>query len=245
MTTPPLTEIWVYLSATPLLWLALTLLAYLAAFELHRRLHFNPLANPVLIAVVLLVCTLYLTATPYDRYFDGAQFVHFLLGPATVALAVPLYGQLQRLKSMALPIVAALVAGSLTAALSALPDRRRVGREPADDALVGAQVGDHPDRHGNRRKDGWPAFTGGGAGDPHRHSRCGGGLGADESAAGAGRSGNGLCAGPGLARHRYRAGVSDRADRRRLRSPGNGPERPFTAVSLPWLLPLLEGLFVR
>ena len=119
MISPPLTEIWVYLSATPLLWLALTLLAYLAAFALHRRLHFNPLANPVLIAVVLLVSTLYLTGTPYGRYFDGAQFVHFLLGPATVALAVPLYGQLERLKKMALPVLAALVAGSLCAALSA------------------------------------------------------------------------------------------------------------------------------
>jgi len=119
MITPPLTEIWVYLSATPLLWLALTLVAYLAAFALHRRLNFNPLANPVLIAVVLLVSTLYLTGTPYSRYFDGAQFVHFLLGPATVALAVPLYGQLERLKKMAFPVLAALLAGSLAAALSA------------------------------------------------------------------------------------------------------------------------------
>lgn len=119
MNIAPLQDAWVYLSANPLLWLTLTLLAYVLAFEIHRRTGFHALANPVLLAIVLLVAVLYATATPYSRYFEGAQFVHFLLGPATVALAVPLYGQLPRLTRMAFPILVALVAGSLTAALSA------------------------------------------------------------------------------------------------------------------------------
>ena len=75
-----------------------------------------PLANPVAIAVAILVLVLLLTDTPYKTYFDGAQFVHFLLGPATVALAIPLYAQLARLRSMLVPALVALVAGSLTAA---------------------------------------------------------------------------------------------------------------------------------
>ena len=92
MISPPLTEIWVYLSATPLLWLALTLLAYLAAFALlHRRLHFNPLANPVLIAVVLLVSPCISPGRLTDVILTARSSLHFLLGPATVALAVPLY----------------------------------------------------------------------------------------------------------------------------------------------------------
>jgi predicted murein hydrolase (TIGR00659 family) len=74
----------------------------------------------VLIAVVLLVALLQLTHTPYDTYFSGAQFVHFLLGPATVALAIPLYGQFQRLVGLAGPLLLALVGGSLTAMLSAV-----------------------------------------------------------------------------------------------------------------------------
>lgn len=119
MIIAPLQDAWVYLSANPLLWLTLTLLAYVLAFEIYRRSGFHALANPVLIAIVLLVAVLYATATPYARYFEGAQFVHFLLGPATVALAVPLYGQLPRLTRMAFPVLVALVAGSLTAALSA------------------------------------------------------------------------------------------------------------------------------
>lgn len=118
--TPRLTEIWVYLAASPLLGLTLTLLAYQGAYWLHRRAGGHPLANPVLLAVAALVGFLWLTDTSYQTYFDGAQFVHFLLGPATVALAIPLYAQLGRLKRLALPLLVSLVIGSLTAALSAV-----------------------------------------------------------------------------------------------------------------------------
>lgn len=117
---PQFSEIWVYLSASPLLGLSMTLLAYQGAFWLYRRSGQNPLANPVLIAVSLLVLFLTLTATRYETYFAGAQFVHFLLGPATVALAIPLYTQFKRIRTMLLPVIAGLLAGSLTAVLSAV-----------------------------------------------------------------------------------------------------------------------------
>lgn len=118
--TPRLSEIWVYLSASPLLWLTATLLAYQLAYFLFRRSGGHPLANPVAVAVLIIVLTLTLTGTPYQTYFDGAQFVHFLLGPATVALAVPLHAQRERLKRMLLPLALALLAGSATAAASAM-----------------------------------------------------------------------------------------------------------------------------
>lgn len=124
-------EIWVYLSATPLLGLTLTLGAYLAAHWVYRASRQHPLANPVLLAVGALVLLLSATGTPYQTYFDGAQFVHFLLGPATVALAVPLYAQWRRLRSMALPLLAALFAGSVTAALSAIAMGKLLGASPA------------------------------------------------------------------------------------------------------------------
>ena len=113
-------EIWVYLSATPLLGLTVTLLAYQGAYWLYERANFHPLLNPVAWSVALLVALLVTTGTPYATYFDGAQFVHFLLGPATVALAVPLYAQLGKLKRLALPLSVALLAGSLTAIASAV-----------------------------------------------------------------------------------------------------------------------------
>lgn len=118
--SPRIADIWVYLSASPLLGLTLTLLAYQAAYWLYQRAGFNPLLNPVLLAIMMLVAALLVTDTPYAPYFDGAQFVHFLLGPATVALAVPLYLQFERLRRLALPLAGALLAGSVTAIISAV-----------------------------------------------------------------------------------------------------------------------------
>ncbi len=115
-----LSDIWVYLAASPLLGLTVTLLAYQAAHWVHLRANMSPFANPVALSIALLVAILWFTDTPYATYFDGAQFVHFLLGPATVALAVPLYANLARLKRELLPIIGALVAGALTAAVSAM-----------------------------------------------------------------------------------------------------------------------------
>lgn len=118
--TPGISELWVYLAASPLLGLTVTLLAYQVAFWLYQRSGANPLANPVLIAVSALVVFLTLTGTSYETYFAGAQFVHFLLGPATVALAIPLYTQFRRVRAMLLPVIVGLLAGSLTAVLSAV-----------------------------------------------------------------------------------------------------------------------------
>ncbi|MCG3188820.1 MAG: Inner membrane protein YohK [Burkholderiaceae bacterium] len=117
---PNLNAIWVYLAATPLLGLTVTLLAYQAALGIYARTRFSPLANPVLIAVALLVALLQITGTPYATYFEGAQFVHFLLGPATVALALPLYRQWPKLRRAALPLLGGLIAGSVTAIASAV-----------------------------------------------------------------------------------------------------------------------------
>lgn len=115
-----LNQTWVYLSASPLFWLTMTLVAYQLASMIYRRSGQRALANPVLISVVLLVTLLMATGTPYHQYFEGAQFVHFLLGPATVALAIPLYGQCRKLLSMAAPLTIALIGGSLMAMLSAV-----------------------------------------------------------------------------------------------------------------------------
>jgi len=118
--TPALRDIWVYLAATPLLWLTATLLAYWAAFRLHERAGRAPLLNPVALAVAALVLVLSVSGTSYEAYFEGAQFVHFLLGPAIVALAVPLYAHRRTIAASLLPMAAALLAGSIVAVLSAL-----------------------------------------------------------------------------------------------------------------------------
>lgn len=113
-------QLWVYLAADPLLGLTLTLAVYVGALRVFRALGGHPLANPVLIAVLVLSVLLYTTGTSYQDYFEGAQFVHFMLGPATVALAVPLYRQWHRVRRSAMSVLVALVCGSLTAAVSAV-----------------------------------------------------------------------------------------------------------------------------
>jgi len=112
--------LWVYLRASPLLWLTATLAAYVVADGIQKRLGRHPLANPVLMAVLMLVAILQVSGTPYATYFDGAQFVHFMLGPATVALAVPLATKAREVKRLLLPMVVAVIAGSLTAIVSAV-----------------------------------------------------------------------------------------------------------------------------
>ena len=115
-----LADVWVYLSATPLLGLTITLLVYQTAFVLYRRSGFHSLAHPVGLSVIALGSLLWATGTPYARYFEGAQFVHFLLGPATVALAVPLVEQLTRIKRLWLPMLGALLVGTLAATATAV-----------------------------------------------------------------------------------------------------------------------------
>jgi predicted murein hydrolase (TIGR00659 family) len=131
MSEAPLNDIWVYLAASPLLWLTATLVCYLSAIRLYRFVGENPLLNPVAISVALLIGLLMITRTPYQTYFNGAQFVHFLLGPATVALAIPLYRQRERLRTLAAPILIALPVGVLTAALSAIWLGTLCGADPA------------------------------------------------------------------------------------------------------------------
>ena len=113
-------SLWVYLSRTPLLWLSVTLLAYGMTDSFSKKLNRHPLANPVLLAILIIAGLLRLTGTPYRTYFEGAQFIHFLLGPATVALAFPLYEHRETVKRALLPMMVALIAGSITAFVSAV-----------------------------------------------------------------------------------------------------------------------------
>lgn len=115
-----LSTIWVYLSASPLLGLTMTMLVYVLAYRLYVFANSTPLLNPVITTIAVLITVLMHTGTSYEAYFEGGQFVHFLLGPATVALAVPLYQQFSKLKKVWLPVTIALVSGVTIAALSSV-----------------------------------------------------------------------------------------------------------------------------
>ncbi len=108
----PLAEVWVYLAATPLFGLTLTLATYVVADRVSQKSGRHPLANPVLWTVLAIILVLTASGTPYRRYFEGAQFVHFLLGTATVALAVPLARLWPELRARAPTLLLALLLGA-------------------------------------------------------------------------------------------------------------------------------------
>ena len=113
-------QLWVYLSTTPLFGLTATIVTYALAQALYLRLGQAPWANPVLWTVLVLAVLLTLSGTPYPRYFSGAQFIHFLLGPAVVALAWPLWQRRGELRRRAAAILLAGLAGGAAAGASAV-----------------------------------------------------------------------------------------------------------------------------
>lgn len=117
---PKFVELWVYLSATPLFGLTATLVVYVLAQTVFSHVQQAPWANPVLWTVVVLASGLLLTGIPYPTYFAGAQFIHFLLGPAVVALAWPLWLRRTELRQRWGRLLMAALAGGFTASGSAL-----------------------------------------------------------------------------------------------------------------------------
>lgn len=113
-------ELWVYLSATPLFGLTATIVTYVLAQTVYLRLNQAPWANPVLWTVLVLAALLTVSDTPYPTYFAGAQFIHFLLGPAVVALAWPLWQRRLEVRRRAVAILLAALLGGTVAALSAV-----------------------------------------------------------------------------------------------------------------------------
>ena len=110
-------SIWVYLQAEPLFWLTLTIGSYLMADFIYRKSNLFPLLNPVAISVLIVSLTLVSFNIDYERYFDGAKFIHFLLGPATVALAIPIYKKWNLIISNSKAIFLSLMVGSIFAIL--------------------------------------------------------------------------------------------------------------------------------
>ena len=117
---PGHSDVFVYLAATPLSWLTVTLIAYLLADRISMAGGRHPALNIVALATLFIILLLKATGASYETYFAGAQFIHFLLGPATVALAIPLYRNFDRVKASASPILGALLVGSVIAIVSAV-----------------------------------------------------------------------------------------------------------------------------
>lgn len=108
-----------WFSTSPLMGLSTTLIVYVLAYRGWIASKLHPLCHPVLVSVAVLGTGLVATGTPYATYFNGAQIIHLLLGPATVALAIPLYRQLPALRRSMAAIGLSLLIGCLVGITSA------------------------------------------------------------------------------------------------------------------------------
>ncbi len=131
----PLSQLWVYLSADPLCALALTISAYYISSYLYEKSGRNPLVNPVAIAVVLVLLGISWLDMPYEKYFKGAQFIHFLLGTATVSLAIPIYQGFNALRGKVSAIAIVIVTGGTVSVVSAVGFATWLG---AGDNIIGS-----------------------------------------------------------------------------------------------------------
>lgn len=109
-----------HLASLPATWLLATLAAYRLALAVHRRSGGSAWLHPVAVATLILVTLLLLTGVDYATYFEGGRYIHVLLGPATVALAVPLYHQLARLRRDWVALLAGALIGSAAAVVIAM-----------------------------------------------------------------------------------------------------------------------------
>jgi putative effector of murein hydrolase len=100
------------------LWTAVTVAAYSVGLTARRFARRHPLANPVLIAMALTIAILRLTQTPYADYLAASWPIVFLLGPATVALGVPLAANFGPLRRSMGAVLIALSAGAAAALLT-------------------------------------------------------------------------------------------------------------------------------
>lgn len=109
-----------YVMNTPLSWIIITLSAYKIGIIIYEKTGKNALLQPIVIAYVIMLPILIMAQIPYKQYFESVSILHFFLGPATVALALPLYKNLKLIQSYFLPILITLVAGGIFTILSAI-----------------------------------------------------------------------------------------------------------------------------
>lgn len=111
---------------TPIFGILLSVVCYEIGIFVQRKTK-NPILNPLLIAIILVIAVLLVLDIPKETYDLGGSYILFLLGPATVVMVVPLYKQINLLKKDWLPILVGILAGSATSVLSVIGLTRLFG----------------------------------------------------------------------------------------------------------------------
>ncbi len=109
-------EQWTY---HPWFGIILTVGIWIVARWARRRAN-TPLLDPVMLTIVAIIGVLLLAKVPFEAYNRGGQVLAFLLGPSVVALAVPFYRRLEKIKRNLVPILISVLIGSITGIASAV-----------------------------------------------------------------------------------------------------------------------------
>lgn len=113
-------SMWQHFQVFPVLWLVVTLAVFLLASWINAKAGKTPFLHPVLVSLSLIIVVLKVTETEYTTYMEGGRYIHLLLGPAVVALAVPLYDNLATVKKLLVPLLVGCVSGAVIASASAI-----------------------------------------------------------------------------------------------------------------------------
>lgn len=109
-----------YITSTPLIWLILTLGSFKLGIIIYEKCNKHTLLQPIIIAYSIIMSVLFISGVSYEEYFKGVEIIHFFLGPATVALALPLYNNLKYIKSLFIPILITLIVAGVFSILIAV-----------------------------------------------------------------------------------------------------------------------------
>jgi len=109
-----------YITTTPLTWLLLTLGAFKFGIIVYEKSNKQTLLQPIIVSYLIIMSVILFTGTTYEEYFKGVEIIHFFLGPATVALALPLYNNLKHVKLLFIPILITLFVAGVFSILIAI-----------------------------------------------------------------------------------------------------------------------------
>lgn len=132
------------LARSPLALLAITLVGYQLGRWLQRRADGHALVQPVLVAIVVAGGAITLLDVDYPDYRDATELIAFWLGPATVALAIPLHRQADRLRGFVVPLLVAVTVGAAVSIVSAVLVARALGASEALEKTLGAKAATTP-----------------------------------------------------------------------------------------------------
>lgn len=107
------------ISLNGLLWLCITVIGYLIALWVNKKCNGHPIAHPIIFTAAFVSVLLYLTNTEVVEYQNSASLLHWLLGPVTVALALPIYRQWQYLKHYGWRLIVSIGFGGIIAPVTA------------------------------------------------------------------------------------------------------------------------------